>query len=479
MSKENALNIFWFRQDLRLSDNPGLYKAAQQGDVLPIYILDDENAGKFKMGGASRWWLHYSLEALNESLDKKLNCYVGKAEAIFEVLLKKYTINAVYWNRCYEPWRLKNDKYIQTLLEKQGIHCETFNGSLIKEPWETVKDDQKSYKVYTAFYKKAQYQALEVRPLLTAPKKLTLIEDAHPKKTIKHLDLLSHKSWENKFEPYWEIGEKAAQKKCVHFIKHDLMGYKTNRDYPAKPKTSKLSPHLHFGEISPHQVFHWTHTKSSDHCVLTDKACFIKELAWREFSYYLLYHFPTLPRENFQSQFNHFPWEKHPNWLKAWKKGQTGFPIVDAGMRELWETGYMHNRVRMIVGSFLIKNCLTHWHEGEDWFWDCLVDADLANNSASWQWVAGSGADAAPYFRIFNPVTQGEKFDGLGEYTRHFVPELKDLPDRYLFKPWEAPEKILKAASITLGKTYPQPIIDLKASRAKAMEAYRIMKSEH
>lgn len=472
-----TLTLFWFRQDLRLSDNPGLWDAAQKGDVLPIYILDDQSAGEYKMGSASRWWLHTSLDTLNQSLDNKLNYYVGKAQDIFAHLLKNHSINAVHWNRCYEPWRIQNDHDIKTLLEANGVACETFNSSLLKEPWEVLKDDGEPYKVFTAFYKKAQYQSLALKPLLKKPKTLTLVQDHTNKNTLNDLDLLSHGLWESKIAPFWKIGELAAQKKCLKFIKTNLLGYQVNRDYPSKPATSRLSPHLHFGEISPYQVFYCAHSQSNPIANTADKTCFIKELAWREFSYYLLYHFPELPRQNFQSQFNDFPWEAHPHWLEAWQKGQTGYPIIDAGMRELWQTGYMHNRVRMIVGSFLIKNCLLHWHHGEAWFWDCLVDADLASNSASWQWVAGSGADAAPYFRIFNPVTQGEKFDTNGEYTRHFVPELKALPDRYLFKPWEAPVDVLKAAGVTLGVHYPKPIIDLKASREKAMEAYRIMKS--
>jgi deoxyribodipyrimidine photo-lyase len=277
-------------------------------------------------------------------------------------------------------------------------------------------------------------------------------------------------------EEIWEIGEQAASKKLEFFLHEGLVDYKEERNFPGKQKNSRLSPHLHFGEISPHQVWYAAEKKGRLTAPSKDVEHFLSEMVWREFSYYLLYHFPTLPRKNFQAKFDHFPWLNNLGLLKAWQTGQTGYPIVDAGMRQLWQTGYMHNRVRMIVASFLVKNLLLHWHHGEDWFWDCLVDADLANNSASWQWVAGSGVDAAPYFRIFNPVTQGEKFDETGEYTRKFVPELGKLPNKFLFKPWEASESILKMAEVNLGKTYPKPIIELKKSREIALVAYHSIK---
>ena len=273
-------------------------------------------------------------------------------------------------------------------------------------------------------------------------------------------------------EPHWHIGEDHAQDRLQEFVDHGLKDYKEGRNFPAQQNVSRLSPHLHFGEISPNQAWYAAKQKGKgqnmDH--------FLSELGWREFSYSLLYHFPKLPRKNLQAKFDKFPWRNDKRLLRRWQQGQTGYPIVDAGMRELWQTGYMHNRVRMIVGSFLVKNLLLHWHHGERWFWDCLVDADLANNSASWQWIAGCGADAAPYFRIFNPVTQGQKFDAAGEYTRHFVPELKDLPDKFLFNPWQAPPGVLNEAGVTLGKTYPEPVVDLKLSRERALQAFASLK---
>jgi deoxyribodipyrimidine photo-lyase len=467
--------IFWFRQDLRISDNPGLLEAAKNGIVMPIYILDDESCDNHKMGGASRWWLHHSLGKLNQSLENKLNVYSGDSKKVLLEIIKNNggRIGSVFWNRCYEPWRIKNDTEIKVLLKNLNIECKSFNGSLLWEPWEILKSDRTFYKVFTAFYQKGCLQTPSPRHPLPKPKKLTLMLESSQKSNIDSLQLLPRKKWYNQIEKKWAVGENAAQKRLKQFLSSDLLGYKENRDYPSKPNVSKLSPYLHFGEISPHQVWHSLLQQSAIKSCEKDAEHFLREIGWREFSYYLLYHFPALPRQNFHAKFDHFPWLFNAKFLKAWQKGQTGYPIIDAGMRELWQTGYMHNRVRMIVASFLTKNLLLHWHHGEDWFWDCLLDADLANNSASWQWVAGSGVDAAPYFRIFNPVTQGEKFDSEGKYTRLYVPELNRLENKFLHKPWEAPEQVLKAAGIILGKTYPKPIIDLKQTRERALQAYQ------
>jgi deoxyribodipyrimidine photo-lyase len=470
--------IFCFRQDLRLSDNPGLLEAAKNGSVMPIYILDDDSAGMFKMGSASRWWLHHSLDSLNNALNNNLNLYVGRSEEILLRIIKENNISAVYWNRCYEPWRVRDDTTIKSSLKNQNIDCHSFNGSLLWEPWEILKKDKTPYKVYTPFYRNGCLQGSSPRVPLAKPDKLKLLKDLSNKNTLENLNLLPNKKWHKKIEPHWHIGEEAAQQKLITFLDNGLLGYKEKRNYPDKSNISKLSPHLHFGEVSPNQVWHSVQTQGLASSWFTDVDCFLSEIGWREFSYHLLYHFPELPQKNFQRKFDKFPWAGNPSHLECWQKGQTGYPIVDAGMRELWQTGFMHNRVRMIVASFLVKNLLIHWHQGEDWFWDCLVDADLANNSASWQWVAGSGADAAPYFRIFNPITQGEKFDGDGAYTRHFVPELAKLPNKYLFKPWEASEHVLRSASVILGETYPKPIINLAYSREEAMRAYRIISAD-
>ncbi len=469
----NKTTIFWFRQDLRISDNPGLFEAAQNGRVLPIYILDDQEAESFKMGGASRLWLHHSLNALNESLSNSLNVYIGSSKEVLFKILQNTSVNAVYWNRCYEPWRIKNDSEIKEKLKNKNIECKSFNGSLLWEPWENLKKDRTPYKVFTPFYNRGCLQVAAPRHPLPKPENLEMVRDIHNKTTIENLNLLPALKWKKSIESCWEIGEEAAQKKLIDFVDNSLKNYKENRNFPFKKNVSRLSPHLHFGEISPNQAWCSAQAKSVDNINISDIDCFLSELGWREFSYSLLYHFPDLPHKNFQSTFDKFPWDNNDKYLHAWKAGQTGYPIIDAGMRELWKTGYIHNRVRMIVGSFLVKNLLLHWHQGRDWFWDCLVDADLANNSASWQWIAGSGADAAPYFRIFNPITQGEKFDPEGQYTRHFVPELEKLPNKYLFNPWKAPKNILENCGIVLGKTYPNPIINLEQSRNIALQAYK------
>jgi deoxyribodipyrimidine photo-lyase len=471
--------IFWFRQDLRLEDNLGLYEAAENGEVMAVYIFDeDDKTDFFKMGAASRWWLYNSLSKLNQKLDNKLNIYRSNAKDIILKLAKENNIDAVYLSRCYEPSRIKEDLEIKSALKNIGIYCQSFKSSLLFEPWEITKDDGTYYKVFTPFYKKGYIKSAPPRPPLSMPKKLNLIKEKSYSIAIDQLNLLGNSNWHSKMEKIWKIGEDAAKKKLHDFSKNGLENYKEGRNFPAKNNFSTLSPHLHFGEISPNYIWHKIQSKNiTDTISSIDINYFLSELIWREFSYYLLYHFPSLPRQNFQPKFDQFPWQKDPALLKAWQKGQTGYPIIDAGMRQLWQTGYMHNRARMIVSSFLVKNLMIHWHEGADWFWDCLVDADLANNSASWQWMAGCGADAAPYFRIFNPTLQAKKFDPEGTYIKHFVPELKNLPIKYLFQPWQAPESILKSAKITLGKNYPKPIVDLTDSRNLALQAYKLLKN--
>lgn len=468
-SSASNVAICWFRQDLRLTDNPALYHATKEYKILPIYILDTQHAGEYMPGGASLFWLHYSLQALNKDLQESLSLYQGDPLVILQKLVKTFKVSAIFWNRCYEPWQIKRDKLIKQTLESQQLLVKSFNGTLLWEPWQVMKQDGTQYKVFSPFYYKGCQQAPSPRLPLAKPKKMQLLKDEKNSVALEKLALLPKQNWDKKMKPLWDMGEKAALKKLKNFFKSGVLHYKEARNFPAKSATSKLSPHLHFGEISPQQIYHatkeLTQTKHTDH--------FLSELGWREFSYYLLYHFPELPQKNWQTKFDNFPWENNKKLLQRWQKGQTGFPIVDAGMRELWQTGYMHNRVRMIVGSFLVKNLLINWQSGEAWFWDCLVDADLASNSASWQWVAGSGADAAPYFRIFNPILQGEKFDPDGDYTRQFVPELAKLPNKYLFKPWEAPVDILTKAGIQLGREYPHPIVDLKASRDAALAAYQ------
>lgn len=471
------VSLYWFRQDLRLADNPALTAAAEAGAVLPVYILDDGHAGDHKMGGASRWWLHNSLQALNDKLDGKLLILKGDPVRLLSALAVASGAKKLHWNRCYEPWRIARDTAIKTELVKQGLQIESHNGSLLWEPWDVSKADGTPYRVFTPFFRRGCLSASPPRMPLPAPDQLDLVSLAYEQDGIDGLHLLPDIGWDTTLEPHWQIGEAGAKQRLVTFIDQELSGYKQGRNFPARSHVSRLSPHLHWGEISPHTV--WYAAKDRIEAGLVsheDGDHFLSELGWREFSYSLLYYFPDLPRQNLQRRFDHFPWKQDEGALQCWQRGQTGYPIVDAAMRQLSQTGYMHNRLRMIVGSFLVKNLRLHWHHGEAWFWDCLVDADLANNSAGWQWIAGSGADAAPYFRIFNPITQASKFDPNGDFVRKYVPEIANLPDAYLFSPWEAPANTLSAAGVHLGGNYPRPIVDLKTSRLDALAAFAKLK---
>ena len=465
------LAVMWFRQDLRQADNPALTLAAQHKRVLPVYILDDHNAGEYAMGEASRWWLHHSLQSLDKSLQGKLSIYHGNPADILSDLVQRLGVAAVYWNRCYEPWRISRDAELKKQLNDAGVVAKSSNGSLLWEPWDIRKNDGGHYKVFTPFYRKGCLQAPPPREPLEIPKNICYQSDIDKAAKLDDLNLLPSIPWDTSFYDHWQIGEDRAQTVFEQFIEHGLQDYKEGRNFPNKNCVSRLSPYLHFGEISPNQLWYTVRRLGDNNNI--DHFC--SELGWREFSYSQIYFNPALPRENLQKKFDRFPWLENPEHLKAWQAGLTGIPMVDAGMRELWQTGYMHNRVRMIVGSFLVKNLRLHWHHGERWFWDTLVDADLANNSASWQWIAGCGADAAPYFRIFNPVTQGQKFDPDGNYVRRYIPEIAALPDKYLFNPWEAPPQALLAADVQLGVTYPKPVVDLKQSRAEALESFKLL----
>jgi deoxyribodipyrimidine photo-lyase len=466
------INVFWFRQDLRLADNLALTSAANRGLVLPIYIFADENHDEF--GSASKWWLHNSLMELNASLKDNLNIYKGRVKDVLLQIIKAHNVEAVYWNSWPTSQKL-SDANIKEYLASLGVTAKPFTGNLLCQPDSILTAKGKPYRVYTPFYNKFRSLIEPTKPL-AAPNKLALVRDKSNKTTIDSLSLLDEKKWSNKFAAHWQVGERHAQEKLRNFLENSLCGYKHNRDFPSKASVSRLSPYLRFGEISANQVWYMAEHYGIIHQLDADLNCFLRELVWREFSYYLLYHFPYIINENFQKQFDKFSWQDDQGLLKAWQRGQTGYPIIDAGMRELWQTGYMHNRVRMIVASFLTKNLLISWQKGAQWFLDCLLDADLANNSVNWQWVAGCGVDSAPYFRIFNPVTQGEKFDPLGNYIRHYVPELANLPNKFLFAPWHAPHELLKNCGIVLGQTYPNPIVDLATSRNRALASYRALK---
>ncbi|GAB4222660.1 MAG: deoxyribodipyrimidine photo-lyase [Gammaproteobacteria bacterium] len=461
--------LVWFRQDLRLADNPALHHACQHYQfIIPVYILDDTQQPS--LGGAQRWWLHHSLEVLQQTLHKiggNLILRRGSTQAILETLIKQQQVDAVFWNRCYEPAAIERDKTIKQILKTQQITVQSFNSALLHEPWDITNKQGDYFKVFTPYWK-ACCQQLQVRELLPQPKKLNLPKDITSEPLSQWSLLPTHPDWSGGLVETWQPGEKAAHKRLKSFLTEGLHDYHVARDRPDQLGTSRLSPHLHFGEISPWQIWHAVQTEAATSPSIPHKAVerYLAELGWREFSYHLLFHFNTLDHENFRAEFDAFPWENDPQKLTAWQRGQTGYPIIDAGMRELWHTGYMHNRVRMIVASFLTKDLLIDWRHGAEWFWDTLVDADMANNSASWQWTAGCGADAAPYFRIFNPVLQGEKFDPQGEYVKQWVPELADLAAKYIHKPWE----------ISHGKGYPDRLIDHHVARERALKFYKHLK---
>lgn len=462
--------IVWFRQDLRLSENPAFFEACTAYDsVLPLYILDGKQS---VLGEAQAWWLHHSLTALTDSLQQQFGLTLvirrGSPSEIIEAIADTLPIDGVYWNRCYEPLAIARDTSIKTDLKARGISVHTFNGSLLHEPW-TIHNKQGEYfKVFTPYWKTCR-KVLTCPPITEIQKRLHAFQIES--ETLDSLRLLPRLNWASAFSEYWTPGEAGAQARLASFVTNELHGYKVARDFPAVQATSRLSPHLHFGEISP-----WAVVRAVEEAKLDPRADlagaehFLSELGWREFSYYLLYHFPTLPQENFKPEFDAFPWEHDDELLSRWQKGQTGYPLVDAGMRELWATGYIHNRVRMIAASFLVKDLLIDWRVGADWFLDTLVDADLANNSAGWQWVAGSGADAAPYFRIFNPVLQSQKFDPEGRYIRRWVPELSGFCKNQIHAPWEMGEGRLKV-------DYPAPIVNHNEARVKALTYYKKLKA--
>ncbi|MEM7562206.1 MAG: deoxyribodipyrimidine photo-lyase [Pseudomonadota bacterium] len=475
MADSDPITLLWFRQDLRISDNPALVRAAETGNLLPIYILDDINAADWAMGGASRVWLHHSLAALNESLNNRMQFFVGDARQILDHLTDSLPIQAIHWNRCYEPWRISRDRLIKQDLRDKGLAVKSYNGSLLFEPWTIKKKDGEPYRVFTPFFRNA-YSRLLPRTPARCPHIDFYQHPIEFAKTLKDLHLLPQHSWGKTVMSHWQAGERAAQARLNDFLDSNLNDYAKARDYPAEDGTSRLSPYLHFGEISPDQICYRLQQPAGLNGDETGFA-FIRQLIWREFSHHLLYQFPQLPDTNFQSRFNHMETSENQDDLEKWQSGNTGFPIIDAGMRELRQTGYMHNRIRMLVASFLTKNLGQSWRAGARWFWDNLVEADLANNSAGWQWCAGSGADAAPYFRVFNPLLQSEKFDKQGAYLLRYCPELGNLPFQSIHQPWYRVDRSQEESITSAEIGYPKPMIDLKASREAALARYKTLGS--
>jgi deoxyribodipyrimidine photo-lyase len=478
-----AATIVWFRRDLRLQDNPALSAALKNGGpVLPVYILDEEGEGKWPAGGASRWWLHHSLASLDTSLRERGSRLIlakGCASKVLPLLIKQGVATAVYWNRRYEPASIARDKAIKADLISAGVDAKSFNAALLFEPHTVQNKAGGPFQVFTPYWRHCLTLPVE------APVKLPGGKFAAPTKwpaslTLEELDLKPRIKWDAGLEAAWQPGEAAGLKRLKKFTAGVLAEYAGGRDRPEADGTSALSPHLHFGEIGPRQVWAAVKALSAESGVFPANRgaqVFLTEVGWREFAHHLLFHFPQTPGEPLRKEFAVFPWQKNAKQLRAWQRGRTGYPIVDAGMRQLWTTGWMHNRVRMIVASFLVKHLRLSWHEGAAWFWDTLVDADLANNTLGWQWSAGCGADAAPYFRIFNPFLQGSKFDPEGHYVRRWVPELAGLPAKFIHQPWEAPMEVLAEARVTLGKDYPQNMVDHGEARVAALAAFKSVRS--
>lgn len=474
--------LLWFRRDLRLTDNPALTSAVASGrPIVPVYILDERPCDR-PIGAASKWWLDKSLRALSASLEQsgsRLILRKGATQQTLFDLIEETGAQVVVWNRLYEPGQIERDKALKEALRARGLGVESHNASLLVEPWQVKTGAGEPFKVFTPFWRAA---AAHLQRIQASASPARLTSPTHWPSSEPLLSWNLHPSapdWSAGFS-LWTPGEAGARDRLDRFISNGLRRYADGRDHPAEDAVSRLSPHLHFGEIGPRQI--WS---AVEHAVdrfpeLTkDADKFKAELGWREFSHQLLFHTPALATENFKPAFDAFPWRDDEPAFRAWTRGLTGYPMVDAGMRELWTTGFMHNRVRMLAASFLVKHLLIDWRKGEQWFWDTLVDADLAANAASWQWVAGSGADAAPYFRIFSPVGQGRKFDADGQYVRRWIPELARLPTAALHEPWVLDPAILRAAGVHLGSTYPKPIVDHSFARQRALQALEATKAVH
>lgn len=474
--------IVWFRRDLRLADNPALLAAVDRGGpVIPVYIWAADEDGDWQPGAASRWWLHQSLTKLAddlESVGSRLLLRRGASSAQLQRLIKETSADMVAWNRLYEPAAVQRDQQVEKLLGERGVESASFNAALLFEPWKVETKQGKPFQVFTPFWKACRSSAQPEAPL-QRPNRIPAPQRWPDSVSLESLSLEPEFDWAGGIRREWQPGAAGAKMRLKVFLREIAADYKDTRDRPCTNGTSRLSPHLHFGEIGPREVWHAVKDQcSNDRRTREGKSAevFLSELGWREFAHHVLYHFPHTVDKPLRKAFEHFPWSSDRRALRAWRKARTGYPIVDAGMRELWTTGWMHNRVRMIVGSFLAKDLLISWRDGANWFWDTLVDADLANNTLGWQWISGCGADAAPYFRIFNPVSQGEKFDSEGAYVRRWVPELKKLPTTRIHQPWNASNDELKKAGVVLGETYPRPIVDHREARKAALEAFEVVK---
>ncbi len=474
--------ILWLRNDLRLLDNPALFHAVQTNrPIIPVYIEQPGGPNNWSRGSASNVWFAQSLRSFANTLQghgSKLIIRSGSATEVLRAVTQESQSDTVFFNRYYEPYERHTESKVESLLQSVGGKLQSFRGNVLLEPWEIQTRNGQPYKVFTPFYKAIQTTIQAVQPY-PAPTQIISPDQWPNSLTVEDLGLETGLEWESSMMQHWISGEDHALKTMESFLREKLENYPDGRDIPSRPFTSTLSPYLSHGELSPRKVLHSLQSmlvETSDPATIAAAETFVRQLIWREFAVHLLYHFPHTTEQPLNEKFSRFPWNSKPDDLRTWQRCETGYPIVDAGMRQLWQTGWMHNRVRMIVASFLVKHLLQPWQDGARWFRDTLVDADLANNTLGWQWVAGSGADAAPYFRIFNPVLQGEKFDKDGEYVKKWVPELSKLPSKWIHKPWQAPKEQLQYAGITLGTTYPEPMVDHTFARERALAAYNSIK---
>ncbi|MDG4554268.1 MAG: deoxyribodipyrimidine photo-lyase [Candidatus Competibacter sp.] len=476
-----SIALVWLRRDLRLADHPALHRAAtEHGCIIPVYIHAPHEDAPWEPGAASRWWLHHSLAALDRALRRRGSRLIvrrGDSLAVLRELLRETGAGAVYWNRRYEPASIARDRAVKAALREDGVRAESSRAALLVEPWTLLKPDERPFQVFTPFWK-ACLQRLPPAPPLPVPA-LPGPERWPDSLSLAALDLLPRIHWDDGLAAAWQPGEAGAQAQLERFRESALTDYRQWRDWPGRDGVSRLSPHLHFGEIGPRQIWA-TAAGATDGDPLGNQGAetYLREIGWREFAHYVLYHWPHTPEQPLRERFAAYPWrEEYTDLLRAWQRGRTGYPMVDAGMRQLWRTGWMHNRVRMLAASFLVKNCRIPWREGARWFWDTLVDADLASNTLGWQWTAGCGTDAAPYFRIFNPIRQGEQFDPDGAYVRRWVPELAKLPAPILHQPWMLSAAEQQAKGFTPGLNYPNPVVDFAASRAEALAGYQRIKN--
>ncbi len=473
--------IVWFRRDFRLADNPALWEAVKPGvPVVPVYIHAPEEESPWQPGEASLWWLHHSLTDFAKRLrNRGSQLIIRSGETLRELraLVSETGAAAVYWNRLYDPATIERDKSVKAALKEANVEVRSFNGALLFEPWTVENKSGQPFQVFTPFWKHCTREFEPPDPL-PARRGISTPDSWPATRGVKDLDLLPKIPWDSEFHSVWSPGEEGARNNIKSFLKNTVSRYSDDRNRPDLTGTSRLSPHLHFGEITPRQVWHEIRKHEEKTGSKSGTGKYLAEIGWREFAHHLVYHFPHTTTRPLRADFEEFPWRESESFLHVWQRGMTGYPIVDAGMRELWTTGWMHNRVRMIVASFLVKHLRLHWTHGTRWFWDTLVDADLASNTMGWQWSAGCGADAAPYFRIFNPMLQGAKFDPKGEYVRKWVPEIQRLPVKHLNAPWETPAAVLNEAGVRLGETYPKPLVDHKTAREEALAAFATIRKK-